>query len=236
MKYFQDDSVMGLFDYLFGWKKWGIRKGGLVLELGSGGSPMVRSNILLDRYIYDDSERELNITKDRPLVCADIANLPFREGIFDFIYASHVLEHLDELEKGLSEMVRVGKRGLIIVPGEIFERAWDKYSHRWIITVVGDHLIFREKCTCTYLIENDVLEEWKHIFWKVYIKNRDLLDIHFFWEDTIPFKIIKCANGGFGKNIPAIKKGDIKRDINLKYRIKVKVQVFLSRIIRSLYG
>ena len=55
---------MMLLNYLFGWKKWGIKKGDFVLELGSGGSPMVRSNILLDKYIYDDSERELNITRD----------------------------------------------------------------------------------------------------------------------------------------------------------------------------
>jgi len=227
---------MRLFTYLFGWKKWGIKKGDLVLELGSGGSPMVRSNILLDKYIYDDSERELNITRDRPLVCGDIANLPFKKDSFDFIYTSHVLEHLDELEKGLSEIVRVGKRGLIIAPGEIFERAWDKHTHRWIITVVENRLIFREKCTCTYLIQNDALEEWKRIFWKTYVKNRDLLDIHFFWEDTIPFKIIGCGNGGFATKSPAIPERDIRREIKLEYKIKVKVQVFLSKIIRLLYA
>ena len=225
---------MMLFNYLFGWKKWGIKRGDFILELGSGGSPMVRSNILLDKYIYDDSERELNITRDRPLVCADIANLPFKEDSFDFVYTSHVLEHLDQLEEGLTEIARVGKRGLIIVPGEIFERAWDKHSHRWIITVVENTLIFREKCACTYLVQNDVLEEWKRIFWKMYMKNRSLLDIRFFWRDTIPFKIIGCGDGRFATKSFDVPEKDIRRKIRLKDKIKVEVQVFLSKIIRLL--
>ncbi|MGB2763662.1 MAG: class I SAM-dependent methyltransferase [Candidatus Aminicenantaceae bacterium] len=227
---------MGIFNYLFEWKKWNIKKGDLVLELGSGGSPMVRSNVLVDKYIHDDSERELNITKDRPLICADIVDLPFKENIFDFVYASHVLEHLDEVENSLNEITRVGKRGLIIVPGEIFERAWDKHPHKWIITVVENQIIFREKCYCTRLNQNDILGKWRDIFWKIYTKNKKLLDINYFWKDIIPFKIIRCKNGGFKRESQAHSERNTKRKIIFKYRIKIRFRTFLSKIIRSFYA
>jgi len=227
---------MGIFNYLFEWKKWNIKKGDFVLELGSGGNPMIRSDILVDKHIHDDSERELNITKDRPLICADIADLPFKENIFDFVYTSHVLEHLGEVKKSINEIARVGKRGLIIVPGEIFERAWDKHTHKWIITVIENQLIFREKCICTHLIQNDILGKWRDIFWKIYTKNKKLLDIYYFWEDIIPFKIIMCKNGGFRRKSPAASGRDIKRGVKYKYRTKVRFKILLSKIIRSLYA
>lgn len=175
---------------------------------------MVRSNILVDRHIDDDSERELPITKDRPLICADIANLPLKNGGFDFIYTSHVIEHLDDFKKSFGEMVRVGKKGVIIVPGEIHERTWDKDSHKWIITESDGKLIFRNKCACTRLNHNLGLEKWKKIFWNMYSKNRDLLDIIFFWEGVIPFIIIECGDCYNEKQKPLSQRRPVQKNIS----------------------
>lgn len=225
---------MSILNTLFGWRKFGAKKGDLVLEIGSGGSPWIRSNILVEKYLHDDSQRELNATKDRPLVCADIIDLPFKKDSFDFIYASHVVEHLDDIVKGLNEIAYVGKKWVIIVPGEIFERIWDKHSHRWIITEEENTLVFREKCPCTRLKQNDALDRWKPIFWKSYSENKELLDIHFFWENSITFKIIRCKEGGFEKNGTVVTARMRKVETKLKDKVKMKILSLLSGIIRTI--
>jgi hypothetical protein len=187
---------MQFFQKLFEWKKWGIAPSDRVLEIGSGGSPMVRSDVLADRYVDSDHERELPIAHDRTLVAADIASLPFRDHSFDFIYTAHVVEHCKEVALCLRELARVGKRGLIIVPGEIYERNYLKESHHWIISVRDNRLVFREKCACTRINPGANHEIWKNMFWRTYAQNRQLLDIHFFWQGTIPFEIVRCGVAG----------------------------------------
>jgi ubiquinone/menaquinone biosynthesis C-methylase UbiE len=45
---------------------------------------------------------------------ADVENLPFQDNEFDLVISSHVLEHLPNFEKGLSEIKRVTKKRAII--------------------------------------------------------------------------------------------------------------------------
>src|SRR5579872_6345456 len=57
----------------------------LVLEVGSGGNPFPRSNVLLDAY---EASRERNyqpLVNDRPTVLGLVENMPFRDGAFDFV-------------------------------------------------------------------------------------------------------------------------------------------------------
>jgi ubiquinone/menaquinone biosynthesis C-methylase UbiE len=46
----------------------------------------------------------------------DGENLPFNDKEFDFVVASHVVEHLPNLEKGLNEIKRVSDNSIIAVP------------------------------------------------------------------------------------------------------------------------
>lgn len=48
---------MGLLSYCFGWRKLDIRPGELVLEVGSGHKPMIRSDVLCDKFLADATER-----------------------------------------------------------------------------------------------------------------------------------------------------------------------------------
>lgn len=43
----------------------------------------------------------------KAMVCADVTNLPFRANEFDVIYCSHVLEHVPDDRKAMSEFCRV---------------------------------------------------------------------------------------------------------------------------------
>jgi SAM-dependent methyltransferase len=46
-------------------------------------------------------------------VLADVTgpSLPFRDNTFDVVYANHILEHISDLEKLLSELARIGRPG-----------------------------------------------------------------------------------------------------------------------------
>ncbi len=68
-------------------------KDALVLEVGSGGSPYARANVLLDAYEATRERHWVPLVADRPTVLGFVENLPFRDGAFDFVIASHVLEH-----------------------------------------------------------------------------------------------------------------------------------------------
>ena len=63
--------------------------------------------------------------------------LPFKDKEFDFIIASHVAEHVEDISFFLNELARVGKKGYIEVPTRlednlVFE---NKKAHIW-------HLVF----------------------------------------------------------------------------------------------
>ena len=92
----------------------------LVLDIGSGGNPYPRANVLLDAY-EDTVERfHVPLVRDRPIVYGLAERLPFRDKAFDFIIASHVFEHSQDPVAFLKEIIRVGKAGYIETPDAFF--------------------------------------------------------------------------------------------------------------------
>lgn len=117
----------------------------LVLEVGSGGNPFYRSNILCDAYL-DTGERHYDpLINDRPTVLAFVENLPFKDSSFDFVIACHVLEHSKDPEKFLSEIQRVAKAGYIEVPHAFLERLTNYDAHRLEIYDENDCLYIKKK-------------------------------------------------------------------------------------------
>lgn len=122
-----------------------VDKEALVLEVGSGGSPYFRSNVLCDAY-EDTQERFFTpLIKDRPTVIAFAEALPFKDDSFDFVIASHVLEHSDDPEAFLNELQRVAKAGYIEVPDAFMERLTHYGFHRLEISEKDGSLIIRKK-------------------------------------------------------------------------------------------
>lgn len=74
------------------------------------------------------SDKRVSITQ------GSVYSLPYDKESYDLIICSEVLEHLDNQEKGLSEIRRVLKKGgniLITVPNERFPFLWDPLN--WIL-------------------------------------------------------------------------------------------------------
>ncbi len=106
----------------------------LVLEVGSGGNPFPRANVLLDAYEVTRERNFEPLVRDRPLVLGMIERLPFRDDAFDFVIACHVVEHAIDVEACLAEMQRVAKAGYIECPDAFFERINPYRDHRQEIT------------------------------------------------------------------------------------------------------
>lgn len=148
-----ESGAMRLFKSL-GMEKiaWALRrlhcpvpKDALVLEVGSGGNPYARANVLLDAY-EDTRERHwVPLVSDRPTVLGFVENLPFKDKSFDFVIASHVLEHSTDPERFLHELQRVAKAGYIEVPDAFMERVNPYKDHRLEITVRQNQLVIRKK-------------------------------------------------------------------------------------------
>ena len=172
-----------------------VDKDALVLEVGSGGNPYFRSNVLIDAY-FDTRERHYaKLISDRPTVLGYVENLPFKDNSFDFVIASHVLEHSTDPEKFLSELQRVSKAGYIEVPDAFFERLACYLDHRLEITDINNELIIRKKKN--YIqdeeVENLFANKFKSIFGKVVSQNPFKFNVRYYWSKEnggIKYKIV----------------------------------------------
>lgn len=152
-EYLPESRVMRVARVL-GWERiaWSLRrlhcpvdKDALVLEVGSGGNPYFRANVLLDAFEVTRQRHWAPLVADRPTVLGAVERLPFRDQAFDFVIASHVLEHSSDPEAFLSELQRVARAGYVEVPDAFMERLNPYRDHRLEITVRNETLIVRKK-------------------------------------------------------------------------------------------
>lgn len=167
---------------------------GVILDIGSGSNPFWRANILLERFLEDDSQRPGKLIVDRPIVCGDIHDIPFVDNAFRFVHCSNILEHIDDPEKAIIELMRISKSGYIETPSEIHEYLDLNFPfHRWAVSTEDDKLIFREKAQDVPihpLVE--ALRNKKNNTWKYIHKHHDHINfISWFWHDEIKFRIEK---------------------------------------------
>jgi hypothetical protein len=170
-----------------------IDRDALVLEVGAGGNPYPRSNVLLDAY-EDSQERHWEpLRRDRPFVFGFIENLPFKDRSFDFLIASHVLEHSTSPEKSLVEFQRVAKAGYIEVPDALFERLFPYRDHRLEITVRDRRLMIRKKAA--WLVDSefyDLCHRGKNDAIDGHLVSRNPFAFHvrYYWRDQIDFMVV----------------------------------------------
>jgi SAM-dependent methyltransferase len=118
----------------------------VVLDVGSGSGPNLRSNVLCDKFPWDATERHGRaIALDRPFVVGDAERLPFGDRSFDFVICSHVLEHLEHPERAIAELQRVAPRGYIETPSAAWEQVAGLPFHRWMVSKRDGTLVFSAK-------------------------------------------------------------------------------------------
>lgn len=112
-------------------KAW-LPKSARVLDVGSGHNPWFRSNVLFEKYADDNTERSGPLARDgRELVLGDAERMPFADKSFDFVYCSHVAEHIEDIGAFFREIQRVGRAGYIETPNALFEQSVGTTTHLW---------------------------------------------------------------------------------------------------------
>ena len=107
----------------------------LVLDVGSGDKPSWRADVLLDRYTGAEHAAQRSghaaARVTRPLFDADAADMPFRDGAFDYATCSNLLEHVGDPVAVAAELTRVARAGYIEVPEAASAKIVDFPSHVW---------------------------------------------------------------------------------------------------------
>jgi len=170
-----------------------VTKDALVLEVGSGGNPYPRSNVLLDAYETTRERYLVPLTSDRPTVLGFVENLPFKDHAFDFVIAAHVLEHSADPASFIAELQRVAKAGYIEVPDAFMERINPYMDHRLEITSRNNQLIIRKKESWQH--DAEVIELYEDRVKPVltgYLIPRHPFEFHvrYYWENEISYVIV----------------------------------------------
>lgn len=164
----------------------------LVLDIGSGGNPYPRANVLLDAY-EDTVERfHVPLVRDRPIVYGLAERLPFRDKAFDFIIASHVFEHSQDPVAFLKEIIRVGKAGYIETPDAFFEMINPFRFHRLEVTGIDNRLVifkkpsWRHHQTLVDLYERKLKDRQ---FIRYIQKHPEPFYTRFYWQGNIEYSV-----------------------------------------------
>ena len=100
-----------------------------ILEIGPGRTPFPLATHFVDHIVTGPNVVKFDVCNEK---------LPYADSTFDFVYARHVLEDVQNPVAVFKELVRVGKKGYIETPSVITEisrrvdggsQAWRGYIH-----------------------------------------------------------------------------------------------------------
>jgi SAM-dependent methyltransferase len=170
-----------------------VDEAALVLEVGSGGNPYARANVLLDAYEETRERHWAPLISDRPTVLGFVENLPFKDKAFDFVIAAHVLEHSIDPASFLAELQRVAKAGYIEVPDAFMERVNPYRDHRLEITCRDDRLIIKKKAR--WDADPDLIELYEArakrlIAGELIPRNPFDFHVRYYWKGGINFHVL----------------------------------------------
>jgi len=232
--------------------RWSLRRlhvpvsaDALVLEVGSGGNPYPRSNVLLDAYEETRERHWEALIHDRPTVLSFGENLPFKDKAFDYVIAAHVLEHSPDPEKFLAELERVAHAGYIETPDAFMERINPYTDHRLEITSRSGRLLIRKKTNWVY--DEDLVELYeqnnlrgkpgvavsaKAVFTSQTMReNPEVFHTRYFWKDNINFTVV---NPEVDATWPP--PGSDTNTFTPQPDAKVKLRLLILSLIRRLFS
>ena len=162
-----------------------------ILDIGCGYSAHKNASVVCD--IQDLS----NVYKEKNFVKLTSNILPFRDKEFDFVIASHVIEHVKDVELFIKELQRVSSKGYIELPtiledNLVFE---NKKNHLWHMEFDDDknQLIVSKKIQ---FLEPILTVSSSKKFLKYF---RQSLVLELFWENSIEFTIKKSKLNNYEK-------------------------------------
>ena len=152
-----------------------------ILDIGCGYRAHKRASVIAD--IQDLS----NFYENKNFIQITEKKLPFKDKEFDFVIASHVIEHVDDFEFFIKELERISSKGYIELPSRlgdnlVFE---NKNDHIWWFCYddTTNKLIASKK---NQLIDPFITVSMAKLFEEIF---RESLVIELMWENKIEYII-----------------------------------------------
>ncbi|NBO62874.1 MAG: methyltransferase domain-containing protein [Proteobacteria bacterium] len=160
-------------DYLGKKKDWKI------LDIGCGYTANKYSNHVADTQDFS------HLYKDKKFTLIKDKKLPFANKEFNFVIASHVLEHVEDIEFFIKELERVANSGYIEVPTRLEDNLVDvnENAHVWWINfddINNSLFITKRKQIIEPFLSVSTVQNLRKFF-------RDSLVTEIFWENKIDY-------------------------------------------------
>ena len=162
-----------------------------VLDIGCGFTAHEKASVVCD--VQDLS----NFYKDKKFVKLNDKKLPFSDKEFDFVIASHVIEHVEDISFFIKELERVSSKGYIELPTPlednlVFENKNDHIWHLEFNDIENKLLIKKRIQFIEPLITVSTAKKLAKFF-------KQSLILELFWDNSIEFELIENNNFKFEK-------------------------------------
>jgi len=152
-----------------------------IIDIGCGYSANKNASVIADiqdlSYFY----------KGKNFIKISGKKLPFKDKEFDFVIASHVIEHVEDFEFFVKELERISPRGYIELPTRlgdnlVFE---NRNDHIWWFAYndVNNQIIVSKR---NQLIDPFITVSMSKLFEKIF---RESFVLELAWEEKIDYKI-----------------------------------------------
>lgn len=169
-----------------------------VLEIGPGHNPTYRANVIVEKHIDTNYHRcgDVKVYPHQTFIHASGEHLPFKDKEFDYVICNQVLEHVDNPEIFIKELMRVAHRGYIETPSLLGEFLFPKDSHKWIILDIDGKLVMWEKSKMLGNYGNDYGELFLNYlpyqsipYALLWLTDGDVALNRYEWSDTIEYSV-----------------------------------------------
>jgi ubiquinone/menaquinone biosynthesis C-methylase UbiE len=161
-------------------------KGWKILDIGCGFTANEYANTICD--VQDLSK----FYKDKKFIKLENKKLPFENNQFDFVIASHVIEHVEDFKFFISELERVSKKGYIELPSKlednlVFENKKDHLWHMDFDDVNLRLLITNKIQIFEPILTVSSLQKLRKNF-------KSSLVLELYWENKIDYSFVENEN------------------------------------------
>ena len=162
-----------------------------ILDIGCGYNASKFAKVICD--VQDLS----NYYQDKKFIRLTEKKLPFKDKEFDFVVASHVMEHVEDVNFFIKELERVSKKGYIELPtmledNLVFENKKDHLWHMDFDDVENKLLISKKIQYFEPVLTVSTIKKLNEVF-------RTSLVLELIWEGTIDYIVNQSSEDTFKK-------------------------------------
>ena len=162
-----------------------------ILDIGCGYNASKFAKVICDVQdlsSYYQNKKFIRLTEKK---------LPFKDKEFDFVVASHVMEHVEGVDFFIKELERVSKKGYIELPtmledNLVFENKKDHLWHMDFDDVENKLLISKKVQYFEPVLTVSTIKKLNEVF-------RSSLVLELIWEDTINYIVNQSTEDTFKK-------------------------------------